>query len=96
LTALFGENERWNEMKSRMPYVVGRIIDFHPSVHEVKVWRLGKVGRKGHEEHDTNRVIMDIKDKAKDPMMKMLIQFLNQGIPMVPFPRIENCLGLSP
>jgi len=41
-------------MKSRMPYVLGRMIDFNPAVHEVKVWRLGKIGRKGHEEHDTN------------------------------------------
>lgn len=28
--------------------------------------------------------------------MKLVIQFFNQGFPMVPFPRIESCLGLSP
>jgi len=58
MSGLFGSSERWNAMSARIPYVVGRVIDFHPTVHEVKVWRLGKVGRKGHEEHDTNRIIM--------------------------------------
>jgi len=82
-------------MKTRIPYVVGRMIDFHPTVEEVKVWRLGKVGRKGHEEHDTNTVIMKIKEKANEPMIKLLIQFFNTGIPMVPFPSIEHCLGLN-
>ena len=48
-------------MKSKIPYVMGRMIDFHPVVQEVKVWRLGKVGRKGFEENDTNKIIMDIK-----------------------------------
>jgi len=75
---------------------MGRVIDFHPVVQEVKVWRLGKVGRKGHEEIDTNKIIMNIKDKAQEPMLKLLIQFFNTGIPMMPFPRIEHCLGLSP
>jgi hypothetical protein len=51
-------------MKAKIPYVIGRVIDFHPKVQEVKVWRLGKVGRKGHEEFDTNRIIMDIRSKA--------------------------------
>lgn len=83
-------------MKNRIPYAVGRIVDFHPVVSEVKVWRLGKVGRKGDEENDTNQIIRNIRDKAKDPMVKLLIQFFNTGIPMVPFPRIENCLGLLP
>jgi len=83
-------------MKSKIPYVMGRMIDFHPVVQEVKVWRLGKVGRKGFEENDTNKIIMDIKEKANEPMMKLLIQFFNTGIPMVPFPDVETCLGLHP
>lgn len=33
---------------------MGRVIDFNPVVDEVKVWRRGKVGRKGNEENDTN------------------------------------------
>lgn len=60
------------------------------------MWRLGQVGRKGHEEHDTNMIIKNIKDKAKEPMIKTLITFFNTGIPMVPFPEIETCLGLHP
>ena len=52
LSGLFGDSERWNAMAARMPYVVGRMIDFDPVVQEVKVWRLGKVGRKGSEESD--------------------------------------------
>ena len=54
MVALFGENDKWSAMKSKIPYVMGRVIDFNPVVDEVKVWRRGKVGRKGNEENDTN------------------------------------------
>ena len=77
-----------------MPYVIGRVIDFTPRVSEVKTWRHGRVGRKGFEEEDTNKILMDIKDQASQPMMKLLITFFNRGVPMVPFPRVESCLGL--
>jgi len=96
LVALFGENDKWSAMKSKIPYVMGRVIDFNPVVDEVKVWRLGKVGRKGNEENDTNQILLDIKAKAQEPMMKLFIQFFNTGIPMVPFPSVEHCLGLTP
>jgi hypothetical protein len=64
-------------MKDRIPYVLGRIIDFRPLVTEVKPWRFGQVGRKGNFEEDTNHIIMNIKDQAKQPMIKLVIQFFN-------------------
>jgi len=55
----------------------------------------------GHEvetdgQRHLNNKINNIKDTLEDPKLKMLIDFFDHGLPLVPFPEHEKCLGISP
>ena len=49
------------------------------------------------EEHARyiNDKINNIKQTFEDPSLQMLRDFISMGIPLVPFPRVEECLGLK-
>ena len=77
-----------------MPYITGRITDFSPEVSELRLYTNGKLDES--EGHDLNNMIADIKNKLDEPSVQAITTFFNMGIPMVPFPKVEDCLGLIP
>ena len=77
-----------------MPFIMGRILDFTPEVTELRLYSNGKLDES--EGHQLNNLITNIKDKLEEPAIKTITTFMNMGIPMVPFPRVEDCLGLVP
>ena len=43
-----------------------------------------------------NNKISDLKSTFDDPKFNILWSILDAGFPVVPFPRVEECLGMSP
>jgi len=42
-----------------------------------------------------NNKLNDLKNTMEDPKIKMITDVFNRGIPIVPFPAVERCLGLT-
>merc|ERR1712086_412985 len=80
--------------KGSMPYIYGRIVDFTPRIKELNIKTNGELDKR---EGDTlNNFISNIKSKMDLPAIKMITGFFNQGVPMVPFPNVQRCLGMKP
>ena len=77
-----------------MPFITGRITDFSPEVSELRLYTDGKLDES--EGHDLNNMIRNLKNTLDEPSVQAITTFFNMGIPMVPFPKVEDCLGLIP
>lgn len=42
-----------------------------------------------------NAKINNIKQTFEDPLLQTLKDFISMGLPLVPYPRVEECLGLK-
>ena len=77
-----------------MPFIMGRVLDFDPKVSDLRLFKGSNI-----QEGDGKRMndyINNIKSHLSDPTVKMVTGFINMGVPMIPFPRVEDCLGLEP
>lgn len=82
-----------------MPFVLGKIKDFKPTINELKLF-------KGDEEHQDeaakfNQKLTRWRDQSKkmenDPIIGIPYKALfGNAIPLTPYPQAERCLGLSP
>ena len=43
-----------------------------------------------------NNKINDFRGTLADPKLGILFKILDNGFPIVPFPKVESCLGMSP
>jgi hypothetical protein len=86
--------EKLEENKKKIPFIMGRIIDFTPEVSELRLYTNGQLDEE--EGHVLNDMIKNIKNKLDEPSVKTITTFFNMGVPMVPFPKVEECLGLVP
>jgi hypothetical protein len=85
-----------SNMADGVPLIFGMVKDFRPVVKELKVF--DKSGNAMIDEaDDLNDKIMNINELSKtDPQLKFVTDTVfNQGIPMVPFPDVARCLGLT-
>lgn len=97
LAALTGESKgrrMYQDMKQRTPYIFGKVIDFTPRIEELNVWTNNELDDTAGNQ--LNYYIDNIKRKLDEPAVKMITSFFNNGLPMIPFPRVEGCLGLVP
>ena len=85
----FKQNARKN-----VPWIVGKIQNFDPQVKDLKMYKDGNEVETTGRDH-LNSKLQNFKRTIEDPKLKMLIDFLDNGIPLVPFPAVERCLGLS-
>lgn len=86
-------------MHKTSPFVLGRIIDFRPTINELKVFR----GDEEHRDEATklNKQITAFKNKQKkfedDPIIGQAYNALfKNAMPLTPYPAAERCLGLEP
>lgn len=76
------------------PFINGKIVDFVPVVQEMNVWTNGELDDTAGNK--LNYYIDNIKRKLDEPAIKMITGFFNNGVPLVPFPQVQRCLGLIP
>lgn len=97
LSTILGQNamkDRVDELRKSAPFIYGRVVDFTPNVQELIILTDGSVDKS--EGARLNDFIMNIKSKLDLPGVKMLTSFFNQGVPLVPFPVVQRCLGFQP
>ena len=86
--------DTFESQKKKIPFILGRVLDFTPEVTELRMYKDGELD--SEEGHQLNNLIMNIKNKLDEPAIKTITSFMNMGIPMIPFPKVEDCLGLTP
>ena len=87
-----------------MPTIFGKLLNFKPEVSELKVVKnyheLDEVDKELSEEEEARQLLDKINQGISfindNPTSKMIFDGFNTGIPMVPFPEVEGCLGLMP
>jgi len=80
-------NDEKNPMEG-LPFIVGKITNFTPSIKELKMFNNGKDIENEGARHLNNK-IKDFKNTLEDPKFKLLFNVINYGFPIVPFPRAE-------
>ena len=100
MSKLFTGEERKFEipkLSNHVPLVFGRVLDFVPNVHELKVF---DGDREVHDEaRSLNKAIMDARNHEfwENPVLKPILEmFFGNTMPLAPFPLVETCLGLRP
>lgn len=80
--------------KKLMPYVNMKVERFSPRISQL-VFKdeFGEFDSKGKE--FLNSKLMSLENTLEDPNLKMARSMIDNGIPFVPFPRIESCLGMG-
>ena len=84
-------------MSEHVPLIFGRINDFSPNIHELKVFA-GDI-EVVDEADALNRAIMEAKTHEfwENPVLQPVFEFFfGHTIPLAPFPQVEGCLGLRP
>ena len=85
------------KMTEYVPLVFGRVLDFRPKVHELKMFD-GK--REVHSEEEAlNKAIMEMRTHEfwENPVLQPVFElFFGHTMPMAPFPAVEGCLALNP
>ena len=89
-----GVYDKMKRDRKDMPFVYAKVIDFWPSVTEIKIYDDGKEDK--IQEDNMNVMIGTIKDFANKPEFSLITQIFKSGFPVVPFPDVERCLGLRP
>lgn len=77
-----------------MPYVSMKIEKFSPRISQL-VYKdeYGEFDSKG--KMFLNNRLIKLEETFEDPNLKMFRNLLDNGIPFVPFPRVESCLGMN-
>ena len=78
----------------KVPYIMGVIEKWDPVVKGVKMFN-GNNEVDNHGGQILNDKLNDFKGTMNSPEIKMVTDVFNQGIPIVPFPAIERCLGMT-
>lgn len=81
-------------MNKMFPYVNMKIEKFSPRVKELRLKNKDGAYDSAGREHLNNK-ISRIESTLNEPAIKMVTDLFNKGIPFVPFPQIERCLGLG-
>lgn len=84
-------------MSEHVPLIFGRITQFEPNVHEVKMFKGSTELR--DEAQSLNKAIMDMRTHEfwENPYLQPFLElFFGHTIPVAPFPQVEGCLGLRP
>lgn len=75
------------------PFIMGKVAEFTPLIKELRVFTQGRI------DHDRADFLTDKlrnwKQTSEESSLKYLVNFMSLGMPLVPFPRIEECLGLK-
>lgn len=85
-----------DNIQDGVPLIFGIMRDFRPEIKELKVY--DKNGDAMLDKaQDLNKKIMNWRQlsKTNDQLKVVSDTVFNQGIPMVPFPDVARCLGLS-
>lgn len=78
-----------------MQYALGNLKDLNIQVHELSIFK-GEDEQKS-EANNLQNLLNSGKALLDSPGVKQFKDiFLNQGIPLVPFPSLQYCLGLHP
>lgn len=81
-------------LKGMIPYVNLKVEKFSPRIKELIVTnKMGEFSSGG--KNVLNNKIMKLEDTLNDPSIKTYIDIFNRGLPVVPFPAVERCLGLG-
>ena len=85
------------KMSENIPLIFGRVLDFQPTIHELKVFD-GKTEMLS-EAKTLNKAIMDARTHEfwENPVLRPVFElFFGHTVPLAPFPTTEACLGLRP
>lgn len=78
-----------------VPLIFGKVVDFKPIIKELKIYK----GEEAlfDEAEKLNNKLSNLRTLHGETGLKALTDtVLGQGIPLVPFPEVQRCLGLSP
>jgi hypothetical protein len=99
--APLGQLKTGVNMAKDVPSIFGIIKSFDPVINELNIFK-GEDGSYLEAIEEANHLqskIRDIKQLYRDDQYQayrpFLDKLLEQGIPLVPFPKIQRCLGLS-
>jgi len=84
------------KLSKHIPMIFGRVVDFQPNIHELKVYK-GKEEQMSEAE-SLNKAINDARNAEfwENPMLKPFIEiFYGHSIPFAAFPNVERCLGMK-
>lgn len=78
-----------------VPLIFGKVVDFKPVIKELKVYKGDEA--LFDEAEKLNNKFTNLRTLHGETGLKALTDtVLGQGLPLVPFPEVQRCLGLSP
>ena len=84
-----------------MPVIFGKLLNFTPKVSELRVVKdvvehFDTTTSDEESEKLLAKVNQGFDFLNENPTLNTILEGINTGIPMVPFPTVEDCLGLRP
>ena len=90
----FKEQHKKASQVMKVPYIMGVIEKWDPIIKDLKMFDKNQEVD-NHGGQILNDKLNDFKRTMESPEIKMVTDVFNQGIPIVPYPAIERCLGMS-
>lgn len=89
------------KLSETLPFIFAKVVEFEPTIHEVKIFKEDKelYGEMKDEAQYLNQKIYDMRnhDFWDQPLVKPIVELLfGNSIPVMPYPNIEQCMGLKP
>lgn len=88
-------------MRKKMPVIFGKLLNFTPKVSELIVVKdVDDHFDTTTSEQESEKLLAKVNQGFdflnENPTFNTILEGINQGVPMVPFPTVEDCLGLRP
>lgn len=82
-------------MNKGVASIFGKIKRFDPKVHEIKVYQDDNETDEADSINEQIKNMKDFSSNLPETLRPIYNKLLDQGIPLIPFPNIQRCLGLE-